>query len=237
MALVERLMHDGSEPIERWIRTHEFFAFMLELARGGIQKPFIVNHYQLSPAEEAELDILINLTPWSMPGRLFMSEIVHSMFLLTQFDSNYGATSGYDTPTSIRDKISNITFPTLVPNNYLIAPTNNVWNNMPTALTEVFGNQFRRVQINLSNADAVRLTANITTQGAINAVLFAQYSLDQSNWNVLTSNLNLNPIGFKTTSWEAIPSGARGDVYVRMVGQNGDGTADPVICQLAIQVR
>lgn len=35
MALIERLMHDSTEPNTRWIYVHDFFAAASEIERGG----------------------------------------------------------------------------------------------------------------------------------------------------------------------------------------------------------
>lgn len=109
--------------------------------------------------------------------------------------------------------------------------TNITWSNMPAAITEIFGLTHRRHILDLTHFDKVGLAARVSTAGAANAVIWAQYSTDGgSNWSDLMANrLALAPAGTKGTTWEAIPTEARGLVQVRLVGQNGDGAADPIL--------
>jgi hypothetical protein len=73
--------------------------------------------------------------------------------------------------------------------------------------------------------------------GAVGSNLFIQYSTNGTTWNTLNANIfSLNPTGTVTTVWENIPVGAKGDVFIRVVGQGGDATADPQ-WSLSLQVR
>jgi hypothetical protein len=118
--------------------------------------------------------------------------------------------------------------------------TGNVtWTNMPAALTELFGNVHRRNKIDLTDADRIRLVVRVSTVGATNAVLFAQYSTDESAWNTLTTNqVAINgSAATKASAWEDIPGAAKTDIFVRIVGQNGDGAADPVLGTICLHYR
>lgn len=111
------------------------------------------------------------------------------------------------------------------------------WTNMPSAATEFTGTP--RTRYDLTHAVQVRLVVCTATQaGATNATLKAQYSTDQSVWSDLTSALGIaTPVGVKTGSWETCPAGAKGDVFLRVLGQNGDGTLDPQFRNVCLQVR
>jgi len=116
---------------------------------------------------------------------------------------------------------------------------NTTWTNMPAAVTELFGLAHRRTILYLGACDQIRLVARVSTIGATNAVLFAQYSTDETAWSTLTGNLALGGgvAGTRKSSWAAIPAGAKtSDVFIRVVGQNGDATADPIIGNVSLQV-
>lgn len=101
---------------------------------------------------------------------------------------------------------------------------------MPLAATELFGNVHRRAKKDFTDVDKVRLVARVSTAGVAAAVIQAQYSTDESAWSNLTTNtIGLNTTGTKATAWESIPVGARGDVFVRVIGSGGDGAADPIL--------
>lgn len=232
MALVERIMHWETEPANRWISVHEFFAALSELAGGALTVAQIKSYYQMTPEDEVDFDALVALSPKSTEGRMMLVDRVHSIFLLGETGA-----PGYSSPTDVRGKITGVVFPKIIPHNYTISVANLAWTNMPAAVTELYGNAYRRVRIDLANADAIRLVFGVSTPGSTNALLFAQYSTDGNTWANLTSSVSISSNGMKTSAWEGIPSGARGDVWVRVAGQGGDGAADPVISQVSIQVK
>lgn len=121
------------------------------------------------------------------------------------------------------------------------------WTNMPAALTEIFANvtgvnsPSSRVQYDLTNASEARFMVNVNTVGAATSQLRLQYSTDQISWNYLDGGtgyaLGVNTQGLKVSSWGAITAGALGDVYLRIVGINGDELADPEFGLIQLQVR
>jgi hypothetical protein len=127
---------------------------------------------------------------------------------------------------------------TRTPQQAVLNVGNVTWTNMPAALTELFGLVHRRQRLTLVDVDAVRLVGRVSTAGAAAAVLRAEYSLNESTWATLTSDLSLAAVGTVASTWSALPAGAKGqDVIVRIVGVNGDGVADPVIGNLALEYR
>lgn len=127
--------------------------------------------------------------------------------------------------------------PTRTPRAIVLATGTNTWTNQPAALTEFLGLTVHRSKIDLTDVDKIRLTSRVNVAGVSGSVIFAQYSTDESNWSTLTTNqISLTTTGTKETAWEAIPAGARGNVFVRIVGQNGNATADPVLGNTLLEV-
>ena len=127
---------------------------------------------------------------------------------------------------------------TATPAKTTLATGTNTWTNQPAALTEFLGLTVHRVKIDLTDVDKIRLDARVNTAGVSGSVLFLQYSTDESAWSTLTINqISMTATGTKATAWEDIPAGARGDVFVRIAGQSGNGTADPVIGNVILEAR
>lgn len=127
--------------------------------------------------------------------------------------------------------------PTRTPQSLLVNSGNVTWTNMPLASTELFGNVHRRVKKDFTDVDKIRLVARVSTAGVAAAGIQAQYSTDESTWLTLTANtLSLaTPTGTKATAWEDLPAGARGDVFVRIIGSGGDGAADPILGNIYLE--
>jgi hypothetical protein len=115
------------------------------------------------------------------------------------------------------------------------------WTNQPAALTELFGTTIGRLKANLTASAQVRLLANVAQAGAATAALRVQYSTDQASWNSLDGStgpaVNINTTGLKVSSWVDLVAGANADVFLRVVGINGDGTADPDFGNMVLQVK
>lgn len=84
-----------------------------------------------------------------------------------------------------------------------------------------------RVMMDLTNADEVRLVCSINVAG-VTGDLKAQYSPDATtNWFDLTTLIDISTTGDKSSSWQAVPAGAKQLVHIRLVGVNGNTTEDP----------
>jgi hypothetical protein len=118
---------------------------------------------------------------------------------------------------------------------------NPTWTNQPAALTELFGTTIGRVKADLTASAEVRLLANVAQVGSATAALRVQYSTDQASWNYLDGAtgpaVNINTTGLKVSSWMALAAGAKADVFLRVVGVNGDATADPGFGNIILQVK
>lgn len=109
---------------------------------------------------------------------------------------------------------------------------------MPLARTELFGLVHRRAKLLFADVDAIRISARVSTIGSTNAVLQAEYSLDETAWNVLSPTVAIGggAAGTRVSAWGVLPAGARNqDVFVRVMGESGDGTADPVIGNVQVE--
>ena len=107
------------------------------------------------------------------------------------------------------------------------------WTDQPAALTELFGTTEHRTKIDLTSASTVRLVARVITEGASGAVLRAQYSTDESTWDYLDGSTGpevaIDSTGTIASVVVNLASGAKDDVFLRIVGVDGDGAADPVL--------
>lgn len=120
--------------------------------------------------------------------------------------------------------------------------TGAVWTNMPAVLAELFGSTALRTLVDLSRYKEVRLVASVSAAGAANSELRAQYSTDGVTWSYLDGGTSPSigiggTTGVKNSSWVSIVPGARRDVYLRVVGINGNFVADPNIGNVNVQVR
>jgi hypothetical protein len=115
------------------------------------------------------------------------------------------------------------------------------WTNQPAALTELFGTTASRVKADLTAAAQVRLLCNVVQAGAATAAIRVQYSIDQSSWNYLDGtagpSVSVSTTGLKVSPWVGPAAAAKADVFIRAVGINGDGTADPSLGNILLQVK
>jgi len=115
------------------------------------------------------------------------------------------------------------------------------WTNMPSTLSEL-GAGYYRIYYDLSNFTYARLVGYVGYVGAPNAQLRVQYSTDQTNWYYLDGvsgpYINIgDAIGYKISNWVNITSSAKTNVYLRIVGINGDGKISPKFNSLRLQLR
>lgn len=111
------------------------------------------------------------------------------------------------------------------------------WTNMPAAVMEIFGTTLRRGKLNLTGATQARVVANQTIAGAANAQLKLQYSTDQSAWTDAGPFVAVGAgTGLKVGAFANLAAGAKADVFVRIAGISGDGTADPAFGAIYVEV-
>lgn len=102
MALVERLMHDPSEPDSRWIPVHQFFAAITELMSGQLTANQVQTFYNMTPADLVDWNAIVaTMPPQSQAANrsLFMNRI-HAVFLLAEDNIPL-----YSTPAEVRTRL------------------------------------------------------------------------------------------------------------------------------------
>ena len=102
MALVERLMHDASEPETRWIPVHQFFAAVTELMAGQLTAAQVQTTYGMTAPDLGDWNaILATMPPPSQTAQraIFMNRM-HSVFLLAEDQIPL-----YSTPAEVRTRL------------------------------------------------------------------------------------------------------------------------------------
>lgn len=105
------------------------------------------------------------------------------------------------------------------------------WTNMPAAATEFRGVSLHRRKIDLTNATQARLGASVDQTGHTTAKLYLEYSTDNVTFAALGTSevgVDISSVGDKVSAaWVDLAAGAKADVWLRVVGSGGNGTADP----------
>lgn len=120
-----------------------------------------------------------------------------------------------------------------------------VWTNMPAALTELFGATANRRKLDATGYTQFRINGRHSVVGAAGSKLYLQYSTDNVSFSDAESGghssgdyaLDGTVSTPLTTTWVNLATGAKADVYWRIVGVTGNGAADPNITSLAVQFR
>jgi len=121
------------------------------------------------------------------------------------------------------------------------------WTNMPLAVTLLFGLTSTIQKADTTQFNEVRFLVNKAgTAGASGSALRLRYSttftttatsyLDMTvvgSPNVATNNTNT----FTDTGWQGLVSGAKGDIFLAVVGSGGDGTTDPILGSIVAEFR
>ena len=131
------------------------------------------------------------------------------------------------------------------------APAAVFTNLANAAVTEVIAARMR-TRIDLTYAVETRLIVSQVVIAAAGTNWRVQYSTDGgTNWTYLdgtvgTSTTSGGPSvaaaastanSLQVGSWTTLAAGAKADVLVRFVGTQGNGTADPSVARVALQVR
>ena len=102
MALVERLMHWDTEPIERYIPVHDFFAAVSEIITGRLTSAQVQTFLAMTAADLVDWNAIVALLPPAaqVANRSIFAHGIHSIFLLAE-----GRYPQYTTPTEVRLKL------------------------------------------------------------------------------------------------------------------------------------
>ncbi|HHT9120342.1 MAG TPA: hypothetical protein ACFYD3_07355 [Candidatus Hypogeohydataceae bacterium YC41] len=121
------------------------------------------------------------------------------------------------------------------------SPNATSWNAMPAAETEIFGATNSRCRIDLTNYSQARLVARVFVNGAANAELRVQYSTDETTWAYLDGvggpKISISGMGTIVSAWVNMVTGAKADVFIRVVGINGDGIANPSFGNIFVEFK
>jgi hypothetical protein len=112
--------------------------------------------------------------------------------------------------------------------------------NMPAADQEfLLGSTNYRYPAELTGFTQARVVAQVTAASAANAKLRLQYSLDNGgSWTDAGPELALaGAAGWKRGAWTTLAVGARADVLLRLMQSGGDGSADPAVRAVTVDVR
>jgi len=116
-----------------------------------------------------------------------------------------------------------------------------VWTNMPAALTEFREVTVQRTKVDLTNYKSARLIVNVDTAGFAGASLRLQYSLNEADWSYLDGatgpDCDISATGVEESTWVTLEAAAKDDVYLRLVGINGDGIEDPKFGSITAQFK
>jgi hypothetical protein len=113
--------------------------------------------------------------------------------------------------------------------------------NMTLADAELPATNYR-IKVDLSGFTQFRVTCRVSTAGAVNSDLRIQYSLNDSAFTNLDGSagpeIGIGTTGQKDTGWVTLHTAARvNDVYLRMMGKDGDGALDPIVRQILINFK
>lgn len=124
---------------------------------------------------------------------------------------------------------------------FLSTGTAEVWTNQPAATTEFDSAANRRLSVDLINASQARLSTNVVVSGTGGATLRVQYSTDGGTiWTNLDGGAGPTvaiTAGRQSTAFFNIDAAAKADVLLRVVGQNGNATADPSFMTIELEVK
>ena len=124
------------------------------------------------------------------------------------------------------------------PQDVAILPNSMAWTNQPAADTELLGAAgLCRFKVNLTGYTEYRWMVSVTTPGVAGADLRLQYSLDDAAYADLSTELDIGTTGRKISNWASLTANARADVWIRIMGKQGNATADPAFGGMRLQVR
>lgn len=124
------------------------------------------------------------------------------------------------------------------------------WNNQPAVLHEFLSQEMLpaiiryRLKFDLTKFTKTRLIVNVEVAGALGfpgAQIRVQYSTDQSTWYYLDGisepSVVISSVGLQISNWIDLVDGAKADVFLRLVGLDGDGAIDPGFGSIVVQFK
>jgi hypothetical protein len=116
------------------------------------------------------------------------------------------------------------------------------WTDQPAGVTEFLGLNDRRRRFDGTRFTQARLIANVEVVGATGAKLRAEFATtDGGAYGALDGatgpEVLIDAAGTIVSAWVNLASGAKADVFLRIIGVGGDGAADPQIGLVALQYQ
>jgi hypothetical protein len=124
-----------------------------------------------------------------------------------------------------------------VPISYSILTATVTFTNMAAGLAEMSNGC--RYSIDLTNANQMRYSCFVPTNGAATAKIGLKVSTNGSAWTGLGVFLPMSGVTTLTrnTAWETVPAVFKTDLNVRVAIGSGDGVADPVVRGFMLQIK
>ena len=129
----------------------------------------------------------------------------------------------------------------------LVADSANVaWTNMPLAATLFAGSHRHIARVDLSDYSECRLVVNKqATAGAANSTIELLYALSFQTTPAGYASIGETPAAVAvntvnnvlSSAWVSLAAGAKGDVFLALVGSGGDGVIDPSFGAISAQFR
>jgi hypothetical protein len=115
------------------------------------------------------------------------------------------------------------------------------WTNMGSALAELWGASHNRRLVDLSTQTEYHFHAYVHAVSSAAAFLQLYYTTDltgATGWTTMGgTNLTIDATGWITSGWDAVPALAKDVVLLRVMGDDGNSTADPQFLVIAAQFR
>lgn len=118
------------------------------------------------------------------------------------------------------------------------------WTNMPLAATVFGGASFQiKALVDLRGMTQYRILAGMRAAGAAGADLDVEYSTDDATYNDMElsgtgGEVAIGSAAFNVGAWTDMAVAAQAnEIYLRIIGKDGDGVVDPTFDIVIIQFR
>lgn len=111
---------------------------------------------------------------------------------------------------------------------------------VPSAQTEFLGGTTRRLSVDLRRMHYCRISRGMSAAAAAGSTINIQFTTDltgATGWTDLSPTVNADAANYAVSSVGSIPSAARTDVLLRIVGQGGNGTTSGTFQTVYLHVR
>lgn len=127
------------------------------------------------------------------------------------------------------------------PRSVVLKGDQTTWTDMPSALTELNGIAGNRMWVNAAKYTHARIIGTVVTAGSLGAKLRLMYATAEGAFGTFLTagttdiEVAINAAGAVKSSWVPLASGAKAEVIFALAGVSGNGTADPVLGNFAVE--